>query len=131
MRDRGGMSALYQPERLELGQDWEQGSEQSTDLEPAGHRASHQGIGMHEVVVAAAEPLPRDVAFAFEISNDALDGAFADTDADGEIAEADIGLIRDTEQDVGVVCEEVPFSHCVTDITPVAAGTTSDLDYVN
>ena len=76
------------------------------------------------------EALARDVPVALQVGNDALDGAFADADADREVSQTDVGFLCHTEQHVGVIRQEIPFSHCVTETTPMPSRRTSEKCFV-
>jgi len=44
-----------------------------------------------------------DVASLDKVMDDAVDGAFADADVAGDLSEANLGVLSDADQDVGVV----------------------------
>ena len=52
--------------------------------------------------------LTQDVALLDQLGEDFVGASLGNADRGSNIAQADAGILRDAEQDVGVVCEEVP-----------------------
>lgn len=102
-----------------LGEDREERREERAKLERPRHRSGDGGFAVDQVVVPAPVTFAFDVAGTFEVGDDALDGALANANAASEVLETDVRLAGDAEQDVGVVGEEVPLGHSVTETTPI------------
>lgn len=66
---------------------------------------------MDLVVAAATQPVLGEVAGFYRVADDPVGGALGDPDAVGDVAEARVGLPGDTEQEVGVVRQELLLSH--------------------
>jgi hypothetical protein len=67
---------------------------------------------MDLVVVPAPFLLARDDPRHLEFGYDTLDGALGDADLLGHVAEPDVGLLGQAQQDVQVVAEEGPMAAC-------------------
>ena len=65
-------------------------------------------IQVQLVAIAAALPLARDQPLGLEVGQDLLDRALGDADALGDLAQPQLGLGRQGDQDVGVVGQEGP-----------------------
>ena len=71
-------------------------------------------VGMDLVVAAATQPVLGEVAGFHQVADDAVGGALGDSNALGDVAQARVELPGHTEQDVGVVCKELPLGHDLT-----------------
>ena len=69
---------------------------------------AHGGVGFDLVVVSTAGPFAYDVARFDEVGDDALGGAFGDSDALGDVTESRVWVAVEAEKDLGVVGEEPP-----------------------
>ena len=70
--------------------------------------AEHRRIAIDHVAVAASVALSFDVASFDEIGQDSLRGAERDPDLVGDIAQANLGIASDTQQDLRVIGDELP-----------------------
>jgi hypothetical protein len=82
--------------------------------EPADFVARLGGVSEHRcfpvdhVAVAAASPLPVDVAGRDQVSQDALRGSEGDANLVGDVSQAHVGVAGDAEQHLRVVGDELP-----------------------
>lgn len=90
---------------------WQQRPEDLSHSVLGFQRMPEGEVGMDLVVATATEPVLREVAGFHQIADDAVGGAFGDSDALGDVAQARVGLPGDTEQDVSVVGKELPSGH--------------------
>jgi hypothetical protein len=65
-------------------------------------------IRVHLVVIPPTDPIVGDVSGLLEFGNDALHRPFGDTHFVGYLPQANIGILGDAPQDVGVVGEKGP-----------------------
>jgi hypothetical protein len=65
-------------------------------------------LTVNQVSIAAPVALLVDVAGVRQVTQDALDGALGDSDLVAELSDREIGVARDTQQDVCVVRKEGP-----------------------
>jgi hypothetical protein len=82
--------------------------EEAGDLDSFLCGVAHVCFGVDPVVVSSSLALAVDVASFDEVAEDALGGAFGDSDVVGDVAEPDVRVLGDGEQDLGVVGEECP-----------------------
>lgn len=71
-------------------------------------RMAEREIVPNFVPIPATLPDPFDVPAPFQIGNDPLDGALGDADHARDIAHPHLGLLRDAQEDMGVVGEKRP-----------------------
>lgn len=84
------------------------GVDDLSDRVPVLERVAQRTGADHDVPVAAADTLAGQVAVAFEIVEDALDGTFGDSDETADLALAKFGVAADRDDDMGVVREKRP-----------------------
>jgi hypothetical protein len=61
-----------------------------------------------QLVMIAALALAREVAFRFEIGDDALHGPLGDSNSGCDFTQSNPRLLRDANQDVGVIAQKRP-----------------------
>src|SRR5262249_9678405 len=83
--------------------------EQPPDLELLGLRVTHLAILPHHVLVAAPDPLARDVAGLDQRAQDPMSGALRDADTLRDRPDGEIRLLPHLYQDHGVIREERPL----------------------
>ena len=69
---------------------------------------AHGDVGVDAIAVSTADAFALDVAGVDQVGDDALGGAFGDTDALRDVTESRVRIADETEQDLGVVGEEPP-----------------------
>ena len=74
---------------------------------------SHLDAAVDEVAAPSSDSLPFQVARFHEVGDDPLGGAFGDADLLGDLAQPHLGVPRNAEQDVRVICQEGPAFHPV------------------
>ncbi len=75
------------------------------------HRVAEGSVSPDAVAVAPADALADQVLLRFELLQDALDGPLGDPDPRGDVADPGLGVLPDTEKDVGVVGQKSPGGH--------------------
>ena len=80
--------------------------EQRADIDVALERQPKRQAGSHPVDVAAAPAFAVDVSRPGEIGDEALGRALGDLQAGGEVADADLTVLRNQEQGLGVIRQE-------------------------
>lgn len=68
----------------------------------------HRVLTVDLVAVSTPYPLAREEAGFDEVRDDPLDGSFGDPDVLSHVAKANVRVLRDAEQDLGVVRDERP-----------------------
>jgi hypothetical protein len=68
----------------------------------------HRVLAIDRVVISASDALDLHVAGIDELGEDPLGRALGDPNVLGDLAQADIGRLRDAEEDLSVVGEERP-----------------------
>jgi hypothetical protein len=68
-------------------------------------------VGLDLIAVAAAVLLRDHVAGLCEVGDDAMDAALVDAQAARDVAQPRAWVMRDVQQDPGVVGQEAPFRH--------------------
>ena len=71
-------------------------------------RVPHRVLAVDHVGVTAADSARRHVAAGNEVRDDPLARALGDPDALGHVPETNLGVLRQTEENLGVVREERP-----------------------
>src|SRR4029077_18388951 len=71
--------------------------EEAGDLDSFLGGVAHLGVGGDAVVVASSLAFAVDVAGFDEVAEDALGGAFSDSDVVGDVAEPDVRVLGDGE----------------------------------
>jgi hypothetical protein len=82
--------------------------EQVADPLSAGERVGERELGLDRVLVAAAYALPRDVPGVRELAEDAVCGALGDSHRFADVAQTGAWVLRDAQEDSGVVGEKGP-----------------------
>ena len=67
--------------------------------------------GVDIVVIAAPFANSVQRTFSLEFHHDAMRGALGDTHLSGDFAQGGVRVVRDAENDVGVIREERPMRH--------------------
>jgi len=75
-----------------------------------GYRVAERSIRVQLVLIAAALALVREVASFFEIGDDVLHGPLGDPDSDCDFAQPNARLLRDANQNVGVIAQKRPVN---------------------
>jgi hypothetical protein len=88
--------------------------EERSDLVPALRGVSHRVLTVDLVTVSTPHSLAREEAGCDEVGDDPLHGSLGDPDVIGYVAKAHVRVIRDAEQDLGVVRDERPARRCLT-----------------
>ena len=73
-----------------------------------GGVSAHRRFPVDHVAVAAAIPLPVDVAGLDQVRQDALRGSEGDANRVGDVSQAHVGVAGDAEQHLCVVGDELP-----------------------
>ena len=73
-----------------------------------GYRVAERSIRVQLVMIAAALALAREVACFFEIGDDALHGPLGDPDSGCDFTQSNLRLLRDANQNVGVIAQKRP-----------------------
>src|SRR5438270_13994209 len=89
---------------VRVGQD----REQLADALLASDRVWEWELGVNRVLVASTVSLPGDVASGTQLSNDAMSGPLGDPHTFAYVAQVDAGIVRNANQDAGMVCQESP-----------------------
>ena len=74
-------------------------------------------LGLHLVDVSPADPLASDIAVIHKLGNDPVGASLRDPQVLGDLTQADAGIVRNAEQDVSVICEELVLGHIWIHIT--------------
>jgi hypothetical protein len=82
--------------------------EQRADLQAELGRVAHLLLAVDRVVVASADAADADVAGVGEVGDDFLGGPLGDPDLLGDVAESDLRVAVNAEQDLRVVADEAP-----------------------
>ena len=72
------------------------------------YRVAERSIRVQLVMIAAALALAREVASFFEIGDDALHSPLGDPDSDCDFTQSNLRLLRDANQNVGVIAQKHP-----------------------
>ncbi len=73
-----------------------------------GGVSQHRRFSVDQVAVAAAVPLPLDIAGLDQVGQDALRRSEGDADRVSDVTQANIGVAGDAEQHLRVVGDELP-----------------------
>jgi hypothetical protein len=82
--------------------------EERADLMAALSWVSHRMPPLDLVAVSSPHSLAPQEAGFNEVGHDPLDGALGDSDVLGHVAKTDVRVLRDAEQDLGVIRDERP-----------------------
>lgn len=85
-------------------------------------RMAERQFGMHDIMIPAAYPLARDITFGFEIRHDPLRSSFRYPHLLGDIAKADLSVVRYAQQNMRMVRQECPPFHSVWNCTTSQTG---------
>jgi hypothetical protein len=83
--------------------------EQLADLVAVLGRMAHRDVGVHGIAVAPSDPRPRHVARLHEVGDDALRSALGDPHRRGDVAQANVRIAAEAEEDLAMAGEEVPI----------------------
>jgi hypothetical protein len=78
------------------------------DVMPELSGMAHLTVALDHVTVPAPDAGSLQEASLGEIGHDPLNRPLCDPDALGDLSETHVGVLRDTQQDLGVVSEERP-----------------------
>ena len=84
--------------------------EERPDLEPELRRMAHLPLAVDRILVPPPLPLTRHVALGDEVSDDPLGRPLRDPDALRDVPQPRVGIRRDAEQNLCVICDEMPVS---------------------
>ena len=68
-------------------------------------------LGLDLVDVSPADPLASDVAVVDQLGDDPVGASLRDPHGLGDITQANAGIVRNAEQDLSVVGEELVLGH--------------------
>jgi hypothetical protein len=68
-------------------------------------------LGLHPVDVSPTNALASDVAVLDELGDDPVGASLRHPDGLGDVAQANAGVVRDAQQDLSVVREELVLGH--------------------
>jgi hypothetical protein len=68
-------------------------------------------LGLHLVDVSPANSLADDVAVLDQLGDDPMGASLRHPHGLGDITQADAGVVRDAQQDLSMVCEELVLGH--------------------
>jgi len=85
-----------------------------------GERVKQRQLGLHPVDVSPADPLASDIAVIHKLGDDPVGASLRDPHVLGDITQANARIVRNAEQDLSVVCEELVLGHIWIHITRYA-----------
>jgi hypothetical protein len=85
-----------------------EGGQELTDLTITDERVAKGKLGLHLVAVAAAMSLTQHIALLDQLGENFVSGPLGDPDRGCNITQSDTGILRNAEQNVGVIGEEIP-----------------------
>jgi hypothetical protein len=68
-------------------------------------------LGVELVFIASSDALTAQITVSHQVGDYALRGALGDADPFRYIAEPDLGILRNAQQNVGVIGEKGPSGH--------------------
>ena len=77
------------------------------------NRVTQRTLRIDRVVRTATLALPLDVLGVFQLAENAMHGAFRDSNLSGDIPHAHLGIRRDTQKHVRVIGQERPLGSCL------------------
>jgi hypothetical protein len=101
---RDHLGPLLAPYRLFELQEIKQRADVMSELSRVAHRA----VALDHVVVPPTDAGPLEKTGLGEVGHDALNGTLCDPDVPGDVPKADVGILSDAQQDLGVVSEKRP-----------------------
>lgn len=87
---------------------------QLTDRLVADHAFSQGHLNLDPVTIATSVLLLQDVASSSQVGDDAKNTPLCDSQCRGNVAKANTGIVRDADEDPGVVGQKAPFAHTDT-----------------
>jgi hypothetical protein len=82
--------------------------EQSADVIPELSGMPHRTVALDQIVVPPTNAGALEKTSLGKVGHDALNGTLCDPDVLGDVAKADVGILSDAQQDLGVVREKGP-----------------------
>jgi len=80
-------------------------------LGPLGQGMTQRQLGLHLVDVSPSDSLANDVAVLDQLGDDPMGASFRHPHGLGDIAQTNTGVVRDAEQDLRVIREELVSGH--------------------